>query len=139
MWQHPGLFTRKRTFKNHFDFFLYYKTLVTPPLKGITSVFLYYLILSRDQISFFLLLTITYPPARIDATASADIVPIGELSAVDTAFLDLLPLPPLEDVADAAPVTVASGSAPVWPSAPPLLEPGVPVPDGVIVVAPELN
>lgn len=51
--------------------------------------------------SFFLLLTITYPPARRDATASADMVPIGELSAVDTAFLDLVPLPPLEDVADA--------------------------------------
>ena len=31
-------------------------------------------------------------------------VPIGELSAVDTAFLDLVPLPPLEDVADASPV-----------------------------------
>ena len=42
--------------------------------------------------SFFLLLTITYPPARRDATASADMVPIGELSAVDTAFLDLVPL-----------------------------------------------
>lgn len=68
--------------------------------------------------SFFLLLTITYPPARRDATASADMVPIGELSAVDTAFLDLVPLPPLEDVADASPVMVASGSEPVWPPVP---------------------
>ena len=40
-------------------------------------------------------------------------VPTGELSAVDTAFLDLVPLPPLEDVADASPVIVASGLEPV--------------------------
>ena len=78
--------------------------------------------------SFFLLLTITYPPARRDATASADMVPIGELSAVDTAFLDLVPLPPLEDVADASPVMVASGSEPVWPPVPYVPSaPGVPV------------
>ena len=92
-----------------------------------------------DQMSFFLLLTITYPPAMIEATARADIVPIGELSAVETAFLDVVPSPPLEDVADAAPATVASGSEPVWPSAFPLDDPGVPVPDGVIVIATELN
>ena len=78
-------------------------------------MFFCYLISSLfcDQMSFFLLLTITYPPARIEATASADIVPIGELSAVDTALLEVLPLPPLEEVADASPVTVASGSVPV--------------------------
>ena len=66
-----------------------------------------------NYISFLRLLISTYPPARSDATASADIVPIGELSAVDTALLEVLPLPPLEEVADASPVTVASGSVPV--------------------------
>ena len=103
-------------------------------------MFFCYLISSLfcDQMSFFLLLTITYPPARIEATASADIVPIGELSAVDTAFLDVVPFPPLADVADAAPVTVASGSEPVCPPLP--FAPLAPAPaDGVIVIGTEPN
>ena len=82
--------------------------------------------------SFFLLLTITYPPARRDATASADIVPIGELSAVDTALLEVVPAP-FADVADAS--VVASGFAPVCP---PELLPSA-APDGVTVMSGEWN
>ena len=82
--------------------------------------------------SFFLLLTITYPPARRDATASADIVPIGELSAVDTALLEVVPSP-FADVADAS--VVASGFAPVCP---PELLPSA-APDGVTVMSADRN
>ena len=56
-------------------------------------------------------------------------VPIGELSAVDTAFLELVPSP-LAEVADASPVTVASGSEPVCPPLPSVPSaPGVPASD----------
>ena len=59
-------------------------------------------------------------------------VPIGELSAVDTAFLELVPSP-LAEVADASPVTVASGSEPVCPPLPSVPSaPGVPV--GVLIL-----
>ena len=66
-------------------------------------------------------------------TASADIVPIGELSAVDTALLEVVPSP-FADVADAS--VVAPGSAPVCP---PELLPSA-APDGVTVTSarPEL-
>ena len=49
---------------------------------------------SGYYISFLRLLTSTYPPARTDAAARANIVPIGDSSPVDTADLDV-PFVPL--------------------------------------------
>ena len=71
--------------------------------------------------------TTIYPPASKESAASADIVPIGDSSAVDTADLDLEPA----SFSDAAAVAVSSASAsspepPFPPLSPPLSGIGVP-------------
>ena len=71
--------------------------------------------------------TTIYPPASKESAASADIAPIGDSSAVDTADLDLEPA----SFSDAAAVAVSSASTsspepPFPPLAPPLSGIGVP-------------